>query len=150
MAASSAVKCALKNGVAVLHITSPPVNALGAAVRAGLVAGVEHAIGASAATPVEEQNRVRYRRTGLAPLSGAASEEARDQARLSLVVSKEGDKHFSDEALLGSRETRTIEHEALVAAAAAGFRLGDELLGVQGRGVDLRFFLMALLVLVLL
>ena len=48
MAASSAVKCALKNGVAVLHITSPPVNALGAAVRAGLVAGVEHAIGASA------------------------------------------------------------------------------------------------------
>ena len=33
MAASSAVKCALKNGVAVLHITSPPVNALGAAVR---------------------------------------------------------------------------------------------------------------------
>ena len=48
MATSSAVKCALKNGVAVLHITSPPVNALGAAVRAGLVAGVEHAIGASA------------------------------------------------------------------------------------------------------
>jgi 3-hydroxyacyl-CoA dehydrogenase len=48
MAASSAVKYALKNGVAVLHITSPPVNALGAAVRAGLVAGVEHAIGASA------------------------------------------------------------------------------------------------------
>ena len=48
MATSSAVKCALKNGVAVLQITSPPVNALGAAVRAGLVAGVEHAIGASA------------------------------------------------------------------------------------------------------
>ena len=48
MATSSAVKYALKNGVAVLQITSPPVNALGAAVRAGLVAGVEHAIGASA------------------------------------------------------------------------------------------------------
>ena len=48
MAASSAVKYALKNGVAVLQISSPPVNALGAAVRAGLVAGVEHAIGASA------------------------------------------------------------------------------------------------------
>ena len=48
MATSSAVKCALKNGVAVLQISSPPVNALGAAVRAGLVAGVEHAIGASA------------------------------------------------------------------------------------------------------
>ena len=35
MATSSAVKCALKNGVAVLHITSPPVNALGA-VRRGV------------------------------------------------------------------------------------------------------------------
>ena len=46
--ASSAVKYALKNGVAVLHIASPPVNALGAAVRAGLVAGVEHAINVSA------------------------------------------------------------------------------------------------------
>ena len=34
MAASSAVKYALKNGVAVLQISSPPVNALGAAVRA--------------------------------------------------------------------------------------------------------------------
>ena len=30
MAASSAVKYALKNGVAVLQISSPPVNALGA------------------------------------------------------------------------------------------------------------------------
>ena len=30
MATSSAVKYALKNGVAVLQITSPPVNALGA------------------------------------------------------------------------------------------------------------------------
>ena len=42
--ATSAVKCALKNGVAVLHITYR--RALGGV--AGLVAGVEHAIGASA------------------------------------------------------------------------------------------------------
>ena len=33
MATSSAVKYALKNGVAVLQITSPPVNALGAERR---------------------------------------------------------------------------------------------------------------------
>ena len=40
----SAVRYALRNGVAVLHVTSPPVNALGAAVRAGLVSSMERAL----------------------------------------------------------------------------------------------------------
>ena len=40
----SAVRYALRNGVAVLHVQSPPVNALSAAVRGGLVAGVERAV----------------------------------------------------------------------------------------------------------
>ncbi|KAH8064825.1 enoyl-CoA hydratase [Aureococcus anophagefferens] len=44
----SAVRYALRNGVAVLHVTSPPVNALGAAVRAGLVASMERALADSA------------------------------------------------------------------------------------------------------
>ena len=41
---SSAVGFAVRNGVAVLRITSPPVNALGAAVRAGLCAGLDCAV----------------------------------------------------------------------------------------------------------
>ncbi|KAH8084452.1 enoyl-CoA hydratase [Aureococcus anophagefferens] len=44
----SAVRYALRNGVAVLHVTSPPVNALGAAVRAGLVSSMERALADSA------------------------------------------------------------------------------------------------------
>ena len=39
----SAVKYALRNGVAVLHVAHPPVNALSQAVRAGLLAGMERA-----------------------------------------------------------------------------------------------------------